>query len=403
VRIGVIGGSLGGMMAALVLTNRGHEVTVHERSAAALSGRGAGIVSHQLLIEALAAAGIGLRPAELGVEVARRRVLDDAGRIIHDRPFPQLLTSWDRLFGLLRAAMPEGRYLSGCAFERHSEGGDGVTAHFADGSVAEADLLIGADGVRSTLRDAMLGPQTPAYAGYIAWRGLVAESELGREAREALLDGFAFCLLEGEQMLGYPVAGPGDDLRPGKRRYNFVWYRPADRETVLRDLLTDAAGRAHELSIPPPLIRPEVVASMRADAERLLAPAFAEVVRKTVQPFFQPIHDYEAPRLAIGRAALIGDAAFVVRPHVGAGVAKAGGDALALAEALDGAGSLDAALAAYEARRLPVGRRIVARGRELGAYMQAQLGSAAERAAAAAYRTPEAVAEHTASLRFLEG
>ena len=67
-----------------------------------------------------------------------------------------------------------------------------------------------------------------------------------------------------EQMLGYPVAGPDNDLRPGHRRYNFVWYRPASEERELPRLLTDDSGRTHVLSIPPPLIARDVIAAMRA-------------------------------------------------------------------------------------------------------------------------------------------
>ena len=88
-----------------------------------------------------------------------------------------------------------------------------------------------------------------------------------------------FCLPPGEQCLGYPVAGPDNDLRPGHRRYNVVWYRPADEKAELQRLLTDDSGTTHTISIPPPLIRGEGIAHMRAAAERLLAPQFREIVR----------------------------------------------------------------------------------------------------------------------------
>jgi 2-polyprenyl-6-methoxyphenol hydroxylase-like FAD-dependent oxidoreductase len=401
-RAHIIGGSLGGLMAGLILRREGWRVDIHERSATPLSGRGAGIVSHAILEDALAAAGVAVEPASLGVAVERRRVLAASGEVLLDRPFPQLLTSWDRLFRLLRGAFPDDRYHHGRTFVELAQDAAGATARFEDGSSATGDLVIGADGFRSAVRAQLLAQADPTYVGYVAWRGMVSEAEMSAAAHRALFDSFAFCLPEGEQMLGYPVAGPDNDLRPGHRRYNFVWYRPADEAIALRDLLTDETGRTHALSIPPPLIRGDVIAAMREAAGRALAPAFAEVVRRTEAPFFQPIFDYAAPGLALGRVALLGDAAFVARPHVGAGVAKAGADAMALAGALTAGGDVAQALRAYEAVRLPVGARIIARARELGAYMQAQQSSAEERRHAATNRTPEAVLEHTASLRFLD-
>src|SRR5262249_14498124 len=150
----------------------------------------------------------------------------------------------------------------------------------------------------------------------------------------SLFHRFAWILPDGEQMLGYPVPGHGDDVTPGRRCYNFVWYRPAEETRVLADMQTDASGRMHPEGIPPQAVRPEVIAAMRRDAEALFCPTFAEVVRITAHPLFQPIYDLESPRIVFGRVALLGDAAFVVRPHVGMGAIKAAQDAMTLADAL---------------------------------------------------------------------
>ena len=202
-------------------------------------------------------------------------------------------------------------------------------------------------------------------------------------------------------MLGYPVAGPNNDLRPGHRRYNFVWYRPASEERELPRLLTDEAGRTHTLSIPPPLIAREVVAAMREAAARVLAPQFNAMVGLCEQPFLQPIYDLEVPRMAFGRVAIVGDAAFVARPHIGAGVAKAADDALALADALAANPDVEEALRQFETPRLNAGQRILARTRHLGAYVQADLKTEAEREYAARHRTPEAVLAETALMDFI--
>ena len=181
-----------------------------------------------------------------------------------------------------------------------------------------------------------------------------------------------------------------------------MWYRPADEGSELPALLTDEHGVTHAISIPPPLIRRDAIAAMRAAAERLLAPQFRAVVRLIEEPLLQPIYDLASPRLAFGRVAIIGDAAFVARPHVGAGVSKAADDAEALAEALDADADVEAALRRFEAARLPVGQRIIERARHLGAYLQATQ-SAEEQNRAARHRIPEAVLAETAVLDFLRG
>ena len=396
----VIGGSMGGLFAALLLRRAGWDAHVFERVAVELSGRGAGIVTHPELIAALAAAG--LHPGEnLGVFMEERRTLDRCGGVIGRHRCPQTATSWNRLFQMLRDALPADRYHLGRELVAIETYPDRAVARFADGSAAEAELVVGADGFRSTVRQHFLPDVKPAYAGYVAWRGLVDEGDLPAAAHRDLFPYFAFCLPPGEQMLGYPVAGPNDDLRPGHRRYNFVWYRPADEAGELQRLLTDETGHTHVMSIPPPLIAGGSIAEMRAHSERVLAPQFRELVGVTKQPFLQPIYDIESPRMAFGRVALIGDAAFVARPHVGGGVAKAAQDGMALVDALAVESDVTSALERFETERVAVGRRIVEQARRLGSYMRTRFDTPEERAQAERHQTPEAVMSETALLNFL--
>jgi 2-polyprenyl-6-methoxyphenol hydroxylase-like FAD-dependent oxidoreductase len=391
----VIGGSLGGLLTASLLNSDEWQVDIFERVPDELAGRGAGIVTHPELLDILSRCGVVIDEG-IGVEVAARVALDSSGRTIGALPLRQILTSWGRLYALVKARFPERAYHPGFSLERIEPHADRVVACFANGQRVQGDLLVGADGIRSTVRNQYLPAVTPQYAGYVAWRGLVEEAAISPATHAALFEKFGFCLPPGEQMLGYPVAGAANTTQRGHRRYNFVWYRPAE-ESALSDLLTDQSGYKHEMSIPPPLIRPEVVARMRGDADTLLAPQFAEIVRLTQQPFFQPIYDVESPQLVFGRVVLVGDAAFVARPHVGMGVTKAGGDAVALVDALRNSDDLGAALRQYEAARVGFGAAVIARARHLGAYMQAQIKTAAERQMAERYRTPEAVMRETAT------
>jgi 2-polyprenyl-6-methoxyphenol hydroxylase-like FAD-dependent oxidoreductase len=393
----VIGGSMSGLLAALALSRRGWDVSIHERVAEPLAGRGAGIVAQPELKAALRALGLDAGP-DLGIDVPMRVMYARDGRVTHRLGIAQTMTAWDRVFHLLKAALSDTLYHPGKEL-RHVEQGERVTAHFGDGTTAEGDILVGADGIRSTVRQQFLPALAPLYAGYTAWRGLVGEQDFPPALHAQLFEEFSFCLPPNEQMLGYPVAGPDNDLRRGHRRYNFVWYRPASENEQLPRLLTDESGRTHVLSIPPPLIARDVVAEMREEGTQVLAPQFNEMLALCAQPFLQPIYDLEVPHMAFGKVAVLGDAAFVARPHVGAGVAKAAEDALALADALE-AGSIESGLTQFEAARRPVGAKIIGRARRLGAYVQADLKTQAERDYAALHRKPEAVLSETAMMNF---
>ena len=395
----VIGGSMSGLLAALALARRGIVVEVYERTAEPLTGRGAGIVAQPELKDVLRSLGLEA-DRDLGIEVATRVMYGRDGRRTHHLDVTQTMTAWDRVFHLLSAAVPPERYHLAKELRHVTQSAQGVTAHFADGSAAQGDVLVGADGIRSTVRAQFLPNAVPLYAGYVAWRGLIAEADFRPPLHAALFTEFSFCLPPNEQMLGYPVAGANNDLRVGHRRYNFVWYRPASEASELPRLLTDDNGRTHALSIPPPLIARDVISRMRRAGAEVLAPQFAEMLALCAQPFLQPIYDLAVAQMAFGRVAILGDAAFVARPHVGAGVAKAAEDALLLADLLARGGEVENALMQFDAARRPAGDRIIARARHLGAYVQADLKTEEERASAARHRTPEAVLSETATLQF---
>ncbi|MGF6774798.1 2-polyprenyl-6-methoxyphenol hydroxylase-like FAD-dependent oxidoreductase [Paraburkholderia sp. GAS199] len=391
----IVGGSLGGLFAANLLVRNGWDVQVFERVPDELAGRGAGIVTHPELFEAMKAAGVDFDDS-IGVKVHSRVTFAQNGAILSERELPQTLTAWGKMYHVLRAALPDAHYHAGGTVVSVQDGSDKATVALSDGSVLHANLVVAADGFKSAIREQFLPDVKLQYAGYVAWRGLVDEASLSPQTREALFEKFAFCLPPREQILGYPVAGQSNSTTLGERRYNFVWYRATSEDIQLPNLLTDESGKRWVGGIPPTLIREDVLADMEDAALTLLAPQFGEVVMKTKQPLFQPIFDLEVPQMAFGRIALLGDAAFVARPHCGMGVTKAASDAVELVKALNLRNDVKEALMDYSHVRTRVGAAIVQHARHLGAYMQAQLKNDLDREMAERYRTPDAVMRETA-------
>jgi 2-polyprenyl-6-methoxyphenol hydroxylase-like FAD-dependent oxidoreductase len=363
----IIGGSLGGLFAGLLLRQAGWDVTVFERSTGDLASRGVGIGTHVEMFDIMRRLGITVDES-IGVSFSSRFCFGHDGSVIARLPFDKILTSWTLLYRALRRQLPDACYRAGMQLEDIVQQAGGVIAVFAGGTKVAGDLLVGADGLHSTVRARAFTAPAPNYAGYVGWRGVIEELAVPQAVRADLFESYAFFLPPREMMLSYLQPGADDDLSPGRRRMNWLWYHPVNT-AALREMSTDAAGR-HHAAIPPPLIRPDVIDAFRTDARALLPPQFIALTEATPTPFFQPIFDLESPRMDAGRVALLGDAAFVARPHVGAGVTKAALNAAWLTDALAAMPDIDAALSAYDVQARSFGSALVARARFLGAYLE---------------------------------
>jgi 2-polyprenyl-6-methoxyphenol hydroxylase-like FAD-dependent oxidoreductase len=366
----IIGGSVGGLFAANMLRSTGWDAAVFERNPEELTGRGAGISTHPQLHAVTKRLGIPFDDS-MGIRVNSVVFLDRDGRAYDRRDTVRLMSSWGRVFASLRARMPEGSYHLSKSLTRVEQDRDGVTAIFADGTSERGDLLVGADGGRSTVRELFLPDRQPEYAGYVAWRAMLDERDVPPDIHAQLFANYTYCLPPGELFLAYPVPGRNNETQPGQRAYNIVWYRPTAPER-LADFCTDATGRSHGTSIPPPLIRPDVIAWSKAQARALVAPQVAEIFERDPRPFFQAIFDFISPRIVFGRVALLGDAAFLARPHPGAGTTKCAMDAENLADNIAAHG-LEAGLARYQREQGAFGAELVRQGQRDGSYLTDQL------------------------------
>ncbi|MGR9091797.1 MAG: FAD binding domain-containing protein [Gammaproteobacteria bacterium] len=390
-RIAIIGGSIAGLLAGLLLLRNNWDVQIYERSGDELASRGAGITPHRALFDACAQAGIDLADT-IGVESAGRIMLSHNGEVVASNDMHQLFTSWGLLYRSLRAAFPDDRYHNGAGVREIRTGNSAVRLTFDQGTTRSADWVIGADGLRSLVRRSVSPDSRLHYAGYVAWRGLVVESMLPAALRRQLERGMTFFVPADEHVLGYTVAGPGDTRVRGERWYNWVWYRPLPAGPRFDATFTDEDGTLHAHGIPPPRIRRAVVDALRADAATRLPPQFRAVVLATEQPFLQAIVEFGSEQLVRGRCVLIGDAAFTARPHIGLGVSKAAGDASTLSRAFaQGESEIPAALARWENARLDHGRAALARSAVLGCYIGNEPADDEQARRYAHYRSPDVV------------
>ncbi|NER80605.1 MAG: hypothetical protein F6K42_13730 [Leptolyngbya sp. SIO1D8] len=362
----VIGGSLAGLFTGILLRSIGWQVDIYERSPHDLSSRGGGIVLQPEIVAAFNQANVAYE-APLGVVANERLYLKPDGSIAQRMVMRQTLTSWNLLYGTMRRHFPNNHYHSGKTLTKIQQTNDQVTATFADGITVTADLLIGADGADSTVRQQLLPNYQPYYAGYIAYRGLVNESDLPQKTAALLTERFVFYQFPNSHILQYVIPGEDESLVPGKRRFNWVWYVNYDEMTELPKILTDKTGRRRDASVSPGLMASAVEQQMRDYASQVLPPPFQTLVTATQEPFVQTIRDLGVPQMAFGRVALVGDAAFIPRPHTAAGVSKGAANARALAEALvSHKHNVRQALNMWEIDQLRLGMHLWRTGQELG-------------------------------------
>ncbi|MCG3129234.1 MAG: 2,6-dihydroxypyridine 3-monooxygenase [Phycisphaerae bacterium] len=362
-KVGVIGGSYGGLCAALALRCVGHDVEVFERNPD-FDRIGGGIVVQPDFAEYLEAFGYA-RPESAAVPTTRRRFLARDGSIAATSGDAVFYTAWDTLLRALRDAFDASRIHNGMTLRAVERTTSGVTCKFDGGQQREFDLVVAADGIGSLVRRLLLPDVEPKYAGYVGYRGLVPERELSEAQAELIRDSFVLYAYPRSHILNYLIPSESGSTQRGERRWNWVWY-VSHTPGELTSLLTDRNGHRHRVSLAPGEMSDEWSARLRARAERLLPPLLSDVVRQTRAPFAQAIFDLAVPRMVFGRIVLLGDAACVVRPHTASGTSKAAADAISLAHVLRDHGADDAAaLSGWEAERLVAARQLFAYGQQI--------------------------------------
>ncbi|KAF2228372.1 FAD/NAD(P)-binding domain-containing protein, partial [Viridothelium virens] len=393
----IVGGSLGGLFAGTALTRLGHHVRILERNPTPLlHDQGAGIVAGGDTQAFFAKYDRSSRTTAKGkvdglvVTSRARQYLDRRGEVIHFEERAQRMTSWDLLYHVLRAGFDgvesgyvevprrgegegNGVYEYGCMVTGWREVEGGVEVEYekrVDEGKSElqketADMLIACDGGSSTVRQILLPDVQRAYAGYVAWRGTVLESELSEEAAKTLAEKFTFYHAPALQILAYLIPGRNGTLEKGQRLMNYVWYcNYPEGSPEHNELMTDVHGKKHPVTVPVGGMQPKIWEQQQRHAKEVLPPQFAELVEKTKQPFVQAIMDVISPQQVFqgAKVLLLGDALAGFRPHTAASTSQAAFDAMTLADFM--AGKLD--LQGFEEECTSFAKSVQKAGVEMG-------------------------------------
>jgi len=340
VKVAVIGGGIGGLSAALALLKAGLDVEVYEQ-AQKFGEIGAGIQISPNASRLLHR--LGLKPAmdRCGVRpLAVHQKRWDDGRTLQRAPLgPEVEARFGApyyhfhrgdLAALLAEAMPAGRARAGHRLVGIEEKGDRVVARFDNGVLAEADLLIGADGIHSKVRALAFGPEKPRFTGCVAWRGLVPAERIAHLDIEVASHNW---MGPGAHCVHYWVSA--------RRLMNVVCV--VEHGTWTNESWTDRGSVADVL---------QRYEGWHPTVRGLIA-AFPET-------FIWALHDRAPlPAWTQGRVALLGDACHPMLPMMAQGAAQAIEDGAALASLLEAMpDDVPAALRRYEEVRKPRATRL---------------------------------------------
>lgn len=226
-----------------------------------------------------------------------------------------------------------------------------------------ADMVILADGANSSLRAKFFPDVKRDYAGYVAFRGTVPESEVSETAKNTFdpnltyfsyKDGYILLYVYVTSHLNsncqrssklmktrYIIPGPTGSLTPGERRYNWVWYHPVPSTSPsFRQIMTDTTGTLHRTTLPVGLMNPDAWAPYLTLSQSVMSPPFAEMIAKTTSPFITAVNDSALPRALLpgfdDRVLITGEALNLMRPHMALSTTQSAMQALLLEKVFKG-------------------------------------------------------------------
>lgn len=367
--IGIVGGSIAGCSAAVLLARAGHRVRVVERSRGGLVGRGGGIGTPLPVLESLIAADL-LDPGFPHLVstsmpfIVRTEEEPERGHVPWEMPLSIAVFHWSALWNELRRRVPDESYRGGCGVRGATTLDDGVRLELDDGTSQVVDLAIFADGYRSLGR-ALLFPDAPLdYRGYMLWRGLLPEARMhdpgvlgSTMPRLSYRDGRG-------NMVAYLVPDENGSTEPGQRLVNWAAYIPLPADE-LDAFMVDRSGTRRTGTIPPGEMRPEREAALKESMAAALPEDYAAIVTDTTQTYVQLIYTSRVPSYGRDRMCLVGDAGSVAQPFTGSGVFKGQANTAGLIRAMEEHADLDDALSAWSEEQVASADRLLALGEQM--------------------------------------
>ncbi len=368
--IGIVGGSIAGCSAAILLGREGHQVRVFERSTSRLVGRGGGIGTSGPVFESLIEQDVidADFPHLSGTAmpfIIRTSDHESLGYVPWQMPMNLKAFHWSTLWNNLRKRVPDENYHQGYEVANaKANGADSVTLQFKDGSEADFDLVLFADGYQSIGRQLLFPDVDLKYRGYILWRGLLSESEIDDSTPlENNVPRVSYSDLPGNFVI-YLVPSHDGSVKKGERIFNWAAYIPIP-EAELPEFMIDREGNALSGSIPPGKIRLEEEYRLKQLMRDNLPTYYGDIVAKTQNTYVQLIYTSQLPAYHQGRIALIGDAGVFVPPFTGSGVFKGYNNVKDLLQVLNDYETLEDALQHWGKEQVRIGNRLLALGDQM--------------------------------------
>lgn len=366
--IAIIGGSLSGCMAAILLLKAGHQVTVYERSKKGLVGRGGGVTTTRRVLDRMSEAGLidadfpSARYTELQMTKATATA-DVFGRCPLTLPLDMNCVHWSGLWENLRKRVPDTNYRHNVTLKTAQDHGDHVALEFEGVDSQHADLVLFADGYNSLGRRIIFPQVELTYRGYTVWRGVVPESEIDQVPQLAVHPRLSLKTRPGS-FISYMIPQRNGAAAVGERLFNWACYFPLS-EQQLTDFMVDNQGAKRVGTIPAGAMRSDQDAALKAMISRELPRFYADIVAKSEDNQIQQIYTSELDAYGKGRMCLLGDAGVMVPPLTGAGVYKGFTNALQLVDALASEMPLRQALDSWSAEQARSARSIMAMGMDM--------------------------------------